>query len=490
MKTANNKSHETGGRWRGVYVNGHAEDGLGPTFSVGNPWTQGSIAVVSSASESQINNAVFAAREAHRNWNLLGYIARAEYLLDLAAALEADSENMVQIITDEQGKTLRESEQEVRGAFNYLRYMAGWARHIEGEILPNNRGNEHIFLFRKPYGVVGAILPWNFPLFLLVRKIAPALVAGNTVVVKPSELTPLNALRFCALAQQAQIPAGVLNVVCGDETVGRHLVSHHDLNMITFTGSTGAGRSIMRAASDTLAKVSLELGGNAPALVLDDADLDLAVEAIYASRVENAGQVCNCADRIYVQRRLVKEFTRKIADKMGHTSWGNPLDPAVAMGPLISDEQRQRVVQLVNQSVEDGAIIETGGHPSAEDMGYCFEPTVLSQCRQDMAIVQNEIFGPVLPIIGFDAIQEAVDMANGTPYGLTSSLFTRDIDRAMEISDALEFGETFINREHGEIYHAFHSGWKQSGVGGDDGKRGLDEFMRVHATYLRYGRIL
>jgi lactaldehyde dehydrogenase / glycolaldehyde dehydrogenase len=378
---------------------------------------------------------------------------------------------------------------EVGFTADYMDYMAEWARRIEGEILESDRAGETILLFRQPIGVIGGILPWNFPFFLIARKAAPALVTGNTIVIKPSEETPHNAVKFCELMAQTGLPPGVINIVHGRGAgAGKTLCASSKVGMISFTGSVETGSAIMAAAAPNITKLNLELGGKAPAIVMADADLEMAVKAVTASRIINSGQVCNCAERIYVQARVAGEFTEKLAAAMKATVCGNPLGEAeVGYGPLINQAGYNKVDALVRGAVAAGATLVTGGNRMAIEGGYYYEPTVLSDCRQGMDIVRREIFGPVIPIVQFDDLDQAIEFANDSDYGLTSSIYTRDLNTALRACQEIHFGETYINRENFEAMQGFHAGWRKSGVGGADGKHGLYEFMQTHVVYMQRG---
>jgi lactaldehyde dehydrogenase / glycolaldehyde dehydrogenase len=335
--------------------------------------------------------------------------------------------------------------------------------------------------------VVAGILPWNFPFFLIARKMAPALICGNSIVLKPSEETPNNAFEFCKILAETDIPAGLVNLVSGLGAVsGRALTENPKVGLISFTGSVETGSRIMGAAAKHITKVNLELGGKAPAIVTANADLDMAATAIQASRVINSGQVCNCAERVYVQRSVAEAFTDKLVEKMKAARFGNPLeDETVDYGPMINQAGYEKIVTLLESSVAAGAKVLCGGKRGGDEGGFYFEPTVVGDCTQDMDLVQKEIFGPVVPIVIFDTLDEAVAMANDTEYGLTSSVFSNDINEAMNLVEELNFGETYINREHFEAMQGYHAGWRKSGIGGADGKHGLYEFMQTQVVYMQ-----
>ena len=335
--------------------------------------------------------------------------------------------------------------------------------------------------------MIGGILPWNFPFFLIARKAGPALVTGNTIVIKPSEETPHNAAKFCELMAQTGLPSGVINVVHGrGATAGKTLASSAAIGMISFTGSVETGSAIMAAAAPNITKVNLELGGKAPAIVMADADIGLAVKAIKASRVINSGQVCNCAERIYVDSRIAGEFTDRLAAAMRNTRCGDPLaDQTVEYGPMINEAGFKKVESLVRGAVAAGASVVTGGRRAGLEGGYYYEPTVLAGCRQDMEIIRREVFGPVAPVVTFDDFDQAIEYANDSDYGLTSSIYTRDLNTALRACQEIRFGETYINRENFEAMQGFHAGWRKSGIGGADGKHGLYEFTQTHVVYMQ-----
>lgn len=431
--------------------------------------------------------AIAAARRAQPAWAALAPIERAHHLHHIADLIRKRRGLIAETIAREQGKLQSLAAIEVDFTADYVDYMAEWARRIEGEIIQSDRPNENIFLFRKPMGVVGGILPWNFPFFLFARKMAPALITGNTIIIKPSQETPLNADLFAQIIHECELPAGVVNVVYGrGSAVGEAISSHPGIDLVTFTGSTAAGTAIMSAAARNVTKVNLELGGKAPAIVMADCDLDLAVRAIRDSRLTNNGQVCNCVERIYVQAPVAEEFTKRLTRAFEAVTYGDPLENAqVGMGPLINAAAVDRVQAMVDQAVADGARVRTGGSADRARKGHFFAPTVLSDCRHDMTIMHEEIFGPIAPIAVFEDFEDAIAKANDCEYGLTSSIYTRDLKSAMRASNELLFGETYINRENFEGLQGFHAGWRKSGIGGADGKHGVYEFTQTHVVYLQ-----
>lgn len=456
-------------------------------IAVVNPSNGQVISAIPDGPAGLIDEAVAAARAAQRPWARLPAIERAGYLRRIATGIRARAEEIARTIAEEQGKILPLARVEAAFTADYLDYMAEWARRIEGEVIPSDRPGELIMLLRQAVGVVGGILPWNFPFFLIARKMGPALLTGNTIVIKPSEETPNNAAIFAEILSQAGLPAGVYNQVYGRGiTTGNAISAHAGIDMISFTGSVDTGSAIMAAAAPNITKLNLELGGKAPAIVLADADLDLAANAIAASRVINTGQVCNCAERVYVQREVADAFTEKLIAAVAATRYGNPLlDETIGMGPMINARGRDKVIGMVERAVAAGARIATGGKADDTDGGIFFQPTVLVDCRHESEIMQKEIFGPVVPVAIVDSLDEAIEKANDTTYGLTSSLYTRNLDSALRASTELEFGETYVNRENFEAMQGFHAGVKKSGIGGADGKHGIHEYTNTHTVYIQ-----
>ncbi len=473
-----------------MFIDGKLVDSVSQkTFNVINPATE---EVISEAPEGTVEDtrvAIDAAYRAQKSWAKLPAIERAKYLRKIADGIRKNAETLATTIVEEQGKIRSLARVEVDFTADYIDYMAEWARRLEGEIIPSDRPNENIFLYRMPIGVVAGILPWNFPFFLIARKMAPALITGNTIVIKPSSDTPNNAFEFAKIVAHTDLPAGVFNLVSGKgSVVGNELASNPKIGIVSFTGSVETGSKIMELASKNITKVSLELGGKAPAIVMDDADVDLAVKAIKDSRVINTGQVCNCAERAYVHEKIADEFIEKMIESMKETTYGDPLREDVDMGPLINSNALKSVDGMVKKAIEQGAKMVTGGKAEDKKKGFFYKPTVLVDCKQDMEIIHKEIFGPVLPIVKFKDLDEAIDMANDSEYGLTSSIYTQNLDVAMRAANEIKFGETYINRENFEAMQGFHAGWRKSGMGGDDGKHGVEEFTNTHVVYLQYNQ--
>lgn len=474
-----------------IFIDGQfADSASGKTISVINPSNEELIAEVPACTAADADAAVLAAEKAQKSWAKLPAIERAAYLHEIAHVVRTNADEIAHTISEEQGKILSLATVEANFTASYFDYMAEFARRFTGEVIQSDRPNENILMFKMPIGVIAGILPWNFPFFLIARKMAPALVTGNTIVIKPSSETPLNAFLFAELVAKTSLPKGVFNLVSGSgAVVGNALARNPKVGMISLTGSVEGGVAVMRAAAENVTKVSLELGGKAPAIVTPSADLDVAASCIRASRIINTGQVCNCAERVYVHESVADVFIEKVTKAMAATTVGDVLaKPDVEMGPLVSKQQLENVTAAVNQAVKDGAKVHLGGKRLATKKGFYFEPTVLTGCKQETAIMQKEIFGPVLPISTYKDINEAIEKANDCEYGLTSSIYARDIDTVMRACNELKFGETYVNRENFEAMQGFHAGWRKSGIGGADGAHGLEEYLQTHVVYLDYDR--
>ena len=442
--------------------------------------------LASAGTLEDVEEALDAARAAQREWAKVPAVERGEYLKKMAEGIRRRQTEFVEIIMREQGKTRSWAEIEVGATIAYFDYMATFARHIEGEIIQSDNRGETIFLSKKPIGVVAGILPWNFPFFLIARKAGAALIAGCSIVIKPAQLTPENCTAFAEIVHETGLPAGLFNVVTGKGSViGNALAASPKIDIVSVTGSVGAGESIMKAAASNITKVSLELGGKAPVIVFPDADLELAAQAILDSRIGNNGQICNNAERLYIHKDVKEKLTAMLLEKFKAVKVGDPFSADdIDMGPLVEKRALESVEEKVARAVSQGAKVLCGGHRVGEK-GYFYAATLLDNCRQDMDIVHEETFGPVLPIIEWEDIDEVLAWANDCEYGLASSVFTNDINTATRCVRELEFGETYINRFHFEAIQGFHAGVKKSGIGGADGKHGVEEYLRTHVTYLQ-----
>ncbi|MDN6900286.1 aldehyde dehydrogenase [Oenococcus sicerae] len=470
-----------------MYINGEwvdADDGKKST--VYNPATEEAISQVPSASSRQVKEAIDDAYTAQKSWKRVPAATRGAYLVKIAALIRRNSDRLAHILSEEEGKIVPLATVEVNFSADYIDYMAAQGRTYEGEVIQSDNANENIALLKQPIGVAAGILPWNFPFFLIARKFAPALVTGNTIVIKPSSDTPNIALEFAKLADQVALPKGVLNFVTGPgSVVGSELSQNEKIGIISLTGSVDSGKRVMADASGHIAKVSLELGGKAPAIVCKDADIDLAVQAIIDSRIDNNGELCNNCERVYVQEDVADEFTKKLVAKMAATSIGDPIKHEdIGMGPLINQAAVEKVDGMVQRAVQAGAKVACGGK-RPEGKGWFYPATVVTNVKQSDELVQEEIFGPVLPVLTFKTLNQAIDMANDSKLGLTSSIFTENMDAAASAANELEDGETYINRYNFEAMQGFHAGWKESGLGGADGKHGLEEYVNTHVIYLQ-----
>lgn len=469
-----------------MYIDGKFIDNTsGKWIDVLNPATEEVISKMPDGTIEDARKAIDAAEKAQTEWEKTPAVVRGSYLIKIAEGIRKREKELTDIIVREGGKTQALAQVEVLFTADYLEYMAGWARRYEGEIIQSDRPNESIFLFKKAIGVTTGILPWNFPFFLIARKAAPALVTGNTIVVKPSQQTPENAYVFAQIVDEIGLPKGVFNLVNGrGSVIGNELAANTKVGMVSLTGSVGAGQQTMAAAAPNVTKVSLELGGKAPAIVMDDADIDLAVKAIIASRVINTGQVCNCAERVYVHSKVKDVFLEKLIAGMKAVKAGDPSkEKDLDMGPLIDAAALASIEEKVAKAVTQGAKIVCGGKRIGTK-GYFFEPTVLVNVTQKMDIIQEETFGPVLPVVEFSDVNDAIAWANDCEYGLTSSIYTQNLDLTFKLIRSLKFGETYVNRENFEAMQGFHAGWRKSGIGGADGKHGLEEYLQTHVVYL------
>ena len=469
-----------------MYINGRfVEARSGRWIDVLNPSTEEMVSRQPEGTIEDVDEALDAARAAQKAWAALPAIERAKYLNRLADGVRKRRDSFIDIIMREQGKTRTWATVEVDVTADYFDYMASFARQIEGEVIPSDRKGETIILTRRPIGVVAGILPWNFPFFLIARKAGASLIAGCTIVLKPSQLTPENCCEFAHVVEESGLPAGVINIVTGKgSVVGNAMAESAQTDIVSVTGSVSAGQSIMAAASQNITKVSLELGGKAPAIVFADADIEKAAQWIVDSRIGNNGQICNNAERVYVHRSVKDKFTEILVSKMKAVKVGDPCkDDTVDMGPLVEKKALESVTAKVEHAIAQGATVLCGGKPLG-GKGYFYPATVLGNCTQDMDIVHEETFGPVLPIVEFDNIDQVIAWANDVEYGLASAVYTKDIDTAARVCRELEFGETYINRENFEAIQGFHAGVKKSGIGGADGKHGIEEYLVTHVTYL------
>jgi succinate-semialdehyde dehydrogenase/glutarate-semialdehyde dehydrogenase len=450
------------------------------TFPVLNPATGETIANVADLGPNDVTAAIDSAYEAQKGWAARTAKDRCAILLRWQALMLQNSEDLARILTAEMGKPLAEARGEIAYGASFIQWFAEEARRIYGDVIPGHQPDKRIIVLKQPIGVVGSITPWNFPNAMIARKVGPALAAGCAFVGRPAEKTPLSALAMAVLGERAGIPAGVLSLVPGvaASAMGQELCSNPKVRKLTFTGSTEVGRILMRQCAHDIKKLSLELGGNAPFLVFDDADLDRAVEGALIAKYRNSGQTCVCANRIYVQRSVLAAFAEKLAAATSRLKVGDGMDEGVSIGPLIDAEGLAKVEEHVGDALSKGARIVTGGRRSDKG-GTFFEPTVLADVKQGMKILKEETFGPVAPLIAFDNDEEAIIMANDTEFGLASYFYARDISRIFKVAEALEYGMVGINTGLISTAEVPFGGIKSSGLGREGSKYGIDEFLEI-----------
>ncbi|MHC8338493.1 aldehyde dehydrogenase family protein [Pseudomonas sp. HLT2-19-2] len=471
-------AHFIGGQW-------HASQTVRDSL---NPATEAVIGQVADGDRSTAALAVENAHQAQKGWAALSIAVRADYLQGLLEQVKDNAEGLARLLVTEQGKPIKEARGEVGMALTMLRYYAGFGFRQTGSLMAADRQQRSTTIRDEPFGVVAAIIPWNFPLAMFVRKLAPVLVAGNTLVIKPSENTPLIALAMATLCQRAKLPAGVVNVVTGPgKTVGDALVRHPLTSLVTMTGSTRAGREILAAAAENILPVSLELGGKAPFIVMADADVERAARDALASRMHNCGQACIANERTYVHASVYPQFMEALLKAARQLRIGDPHDESTDIGPKVSAAERESVFKHIAKAQEQGAQVAYSGTP-ADSMGKGFwvAPTILTDLPADAEIFQSEVFGPVLPVIEFTTLDQVIEWANRSEYGLSAYVYTRDLRTAMQLTDALESGEVYINRAGPEEINGYHAGWKRSGLGGDDGEHGYRTYVRTKTVYLDY----
>ncbi len=462
-------------------------------FDVHDPATGAKLADVANLGPQDAETAIAAANAAWPAWREKTAKERSILLRKWYDLLMAHQEDLGRIMTAEQGKPLPEAKGEVAYGASFVEWFAEEAKRINGETLPQFDNNRRLLVLRQPIGVCAAITPWNFPLAMITRKVAPALAAGCPVVIKPAELTPLSALAVAELALRAGIPAGVINVITADAqqsiAVGKVLCASDVVRHLSFTGSTEVGRILMAQCAPTVKKLSLELGGNAPFIVFNDADIDSAVEGAFASKYRNAGQTCVCTNRFYVQEGVYDEFVRKFAARVQTAKVGNGFEDGVNQGPLIEEAALEKVQRHVDDALAKGARVVTGGKRLGSlGSGQFFEPTVVADATADMACAREETFGPFAPVFKFKTEKEAVDAANATEFGLACYFYTRDVGRIFRVSEALEYGMVGINVGILATEHVPFGGVKQSGLGREGSHHGIDDYVEI--KYLCLGDIL
>ncbi|XP_062169174.1 succinate-semialdehyde dehydrogenase, mitochondrial [Alnus glutinosa] len=465
-----------GGKWVDAYDR--------KTIKVYNPATGEVIADVPCMGGRETNDAISSAYEAFYSWSKLTAAERSRYLRKWYDLLIAHREELGQLITLEQGKPIKEALGEVSYGAGFIEFSAEEAKRVYGDIIPSPLADRRLFVLKQPVGVVGAITPWNFPLAMITRKVGPALACGCTVVIKPSEITPLTALAAAELSLQAGIPPGVVNVVMGNASdIGDSLLASTQVRKITFTGSTAVGKKLMAGSAGTVKKVSLELGGNAPCIVFDDADLDVAVKGTLAAKFRNSGQTCVCANRVLVQEGIYEKFVNAFSKAVQNLQVGDGFTEGVVQGPLINEAAVQKVESFLQDAISKGAKVLLGGKRHSLGMSF-YEPTVISDVKGEMLLSREEVFGPVAPLLRFKTEDEAIRLANDTNAGLAAYIFTNNIQRSWRVSEALEYGLVGVNEGIVSTEVAPFGGVKQSGLGREGSKYGMDEYLEMKYVCL------
>ncbi|MHA6308138.1 NAD-dependent succinate-semialdehyde dehydrogenase [Hafnia paralvei] len=467
----------------GYFVAGQWQD-ASDTYEVTNPATGEVVAKVANAGQKETQAAIRAASEALPAWRKTTAKQRSEILQNWYQLIVENKSFLAELMVAEQGKPLKEAMGEVDYAASFIQWFAEEAKRANGEIIPPVKPGSRIWATREPIGVVAAITPWNFPLAMLTRKLGPALAAGCTGLIKPANETPLCAFALLALAQKAGVPDGVLNAVSGDTlAISDAIMASKDVRKISFTGSTGVGKTLVRNAAETMKKVSMELGGNAPFIVFEDADLDAAIKGVMANKFRNAGQVCVCINRIYLHDSIYDTFVSRLADEIRKLKVGNGMDEGVSVGPLVSEKGVDKVEQHVKDALENGGKVVVGGQRHALG-GNFFQPTLIAEANEDMLMASEETFGPVAACYRFKTEEEVIKRANDTPFGLAAYFYTQNLSRVFRVSELLESGMIGINECSVSTEVAPFGGVKESGLGREGSTLGLEEFMEVKTLHL------
>jgi succinate-semialdehyde dehydrogenase/glutarate-semialdehyde dehydrogenase len=463
------------------YINGEwVGDNTESRFEVTNAYTNEVISTLPEMGKKETNDAIEAANIAWPNWRSKTAKERSVILKKWFDLIMENQEDLAILMTAEQGKPIAEARGEVGYGASFIEWFAEEGKRTYGDVIPTPSNDRRIIVIKQPIGVVASITPWNFPIAMITRKCAPALAAGCPVVIKPASETPLSALAIAELADQAGIPKGVLNVVVGTHSseIGLALTDSKIVRKLSFTGSTAVGKILTRNCADTMKKVSMELGGNAPFIVFDDADLDSAVSGALISKFRNTGQTCVCSNRILVQEGIYDEFVTRLADSVKTLNVGNGMEDGINQGPLISQKALDKVKDHISDAVDRGAVIVAGGKPH-QSGGTMFEPTVISNVDSSMKVASEETFGPLAPIFKFSTEQEAIDMANDTEFGLASYFYTSNVNRIWRVSEALEYGVVGVNEGVISNEVAPFGGVKESGLGREGSHYGIDDFLEL-----------
>jgi succinate-semialdehyde dehydrogenase/glutarate-semialdehyde dehydrogenase len=452
----------------------------GKTFDVTNPSNGDVIATLPDMNRAEAARAIDAAYTAQKEWAKKTGKERAAVLRKLYDLLVANADDLAAILTMEMGKPLAEAKGEVLYGASYVEWFGEEAKRVYGDTIPGHQQDKRIIVIKQPVGVVASITPWNFPNAMLARKFAPAVAAGCAIVSKPAAETPLSALSLALLAEKAGVPAGIFSVVTSKDSpsIGKEFTENDKVRKLTFTGSTGVGKILMRQGADQIMKLGLELGGNAPFIVFDDADLDAAVEGAMVSKYRNNGQTCVCANRLYVQAGVYDAFAEKLAAKVGAMKVGDGFEAGVNAGPLITKAAVDKVEEHIADAVQKGAKVATGGKPDAKG-GLFFEPTILTGVTTDMLVAREETFGPVAPLFKFDTEEQVIELANNTEFGLASYFFSKDMSKIFRVAEALEYGMVGINTGLISTEVAPFGGIKQSGQGREGSKYGIEDYIEI-----------
>jgi len=450
-------------------------------FPVYNPYSSAQIASVADCGATEAKSAIDLAYTAFQTWKSYTGTERGRILRKWYDLQRAHEKDLAKILTMEQGKPFREALGEIRYGASFVEWFAEEARRTYGDVIPGHQRDKRIIVLKQPVGVVAAITPWNFPSAMITRKVAPALAAGCTVVIKPSELTPLSALALGVLATEAGLPPGVLNILPTNNApeIGNVMTSSKLVKKLSFTGSTAVGKLLLKQAADSVKKVSMELGGNAPFIVFNDADLEKAVTGAVASKYTNAGQTCVCSNRLFVQEGIYEAFIEKFTSAVREQTLGDGMTKGVVIGPMIEEKAVASVEALVSDALEKGARITCGGQRHGAPQSLLYEPTVLADASTDMAVFRKEIFGPVAPVFKFDTEEEVIAMANDTEYGLASYFYGKDHSRIWRVAEALEYGMVGINSPSVSTTVAPFGGVKESGMGREGSKYGIEEYLVI-----------
>lgn len=462
------------------YINGEWTVNGDDVIQVMNPATGEQVGTVPNGGEAEATAAIEAAAAAFPGWSKTTVYERAELLMKWHDLLLEHKEEVGAILTKEMGKPLAEAIGEIEYSASFISWFAEEGKRLYGRTIPASKEGKRIQINKQPVGVVVSITPWNFPAAMMARKMAPALAAGCTFVAKPAKLTPLTAVRIYELAEEAGFPKGVINLVTGSASkIGKVFTSHPDVRKLTFTGSTEIGKELMKQSSETMLNLSLELGGHAPIIVLDDANLELAVEGVMASKFRNAGQTCVCGNRIYVQSSIVDQFSSMLQEATAKLKVGNGLDEGVTIGPLVDKDGYEKVEKHVQDAVSKGAKVLIGGDGKSENNAYFYNPTVLVNANSDMLVMNEETFGPVAPIMSFEKDEEAVKLANDTRFGLAAYFFTDSMSRGTYLAENLDYGIVGWNDGSPSTAQAPFGGMKESGLGREGGQEGLEAFVET-----------